>query len=358
VLAEPERPVAVAEVPIEVEVSVPVEQPPLAAPPQPVAELPPVVVPPRAPEPISPFPRWTREERPTFLLLGVDRRPNEQLARTDSILLANVDLARRRGTAISIPRDLVVSIPGYYADRVNAVYALGESEKRPGGGLGLLRETIERNFGVRIDHHVVVDFGCFRGAVDALGGVQIAVAERIYDPYYPTDDYGYKVVRFEPGPQWLNGERALEYARTRYGDTDFGRMRRQQQLLTALKVRSLQVQSLAVLPQVAGACRGMASDLSLFDLVALGASAREIRQSDITLRVIDERMAVPFVAPSGAAVLMPRWDEIHAMVRSTMPLGRPGLTAAGQRGAYGRPDEAAAWPRGSLPQASGRLKLE
>jgi LCP family protein required for cell wall assembly len=229
------RPVVavVAEPPIEVEAAVPLEEPPTPA--APVAAdppLPPPLIQPMLPQPINPFPRWTREERPTFLVLGIDRRPDEQLARTDSILLANVDLSGRRGTVISVPRDLVVSIPGYYADRINGVYALGESEKRPGGGLGLLRETIERNFGVRVDHHVVVDFSCFRGTVDALGGVQVSVPERIYDPYYPTEDYGYKVVRFEPGPQWLNGERALEYARTRYGDTDFGRMRRQQQLLT------------------------------------------------------------------------------------------------------------------------------
>jgi LCP family protein required for cell wall assembly len=277
--------------------------------------------------PFNPFPRWTREESTTFLLLGIDRRPDEQLYRTDTVVLLNVDLRTRRGTVLSIPRDLVVNIPGYYRDRINSVYALGEVEKRAGGGIGLLRETVERNFGVRVDHWAAVDFSCFRGAVDAVDGVYLTVPERIYDPYYPTDDYGYKLVVFEPGRQWLSGERALEYVRTRYGDTDFGRMRRQQQVLAALKEQALQVRSLGALPRVSGACSGMSSDLSLLDLVALGAQAREIRQSDIALRVIDERLAVPYMAPSGAWVLLPRWDEIRSMVRSAMPSASASVAA-------------------------------
>src|SRR5207248_1363802 len=181
-----------------------------------------------------------------------------------------------------------------------------------------LRETIERNFGITLNHYAVVDFNCFRGAVDALGGVTVDVPRLIYDPSYPTDDYGYMLVTFEPGRQWLDGERALEYARTRYGDTDFGRMRRQQQLLTALRDQALQVRSLTALPQATRACSGMASDLGVLDLVALGASAREISGSNISLKVIDEQMAVPYVAPSGASVLMPRWDLIRAMIRSAL----------------------------------------
>jgi LCP family protein required for cell wall assembly len=192
-------------------------------------------------------------------------------------------------------------------------------EKRPGGGLALLRSTIERNFGLPVHHFAAIDFNCFRGAVDALGGVTVTIPSRIYDPYYPTDDYGYKTVTFEPGRQWLDGERALEYARTRYGDTDFGRMRRQQQLLTALKEQALQVRTLSALPQAVRACGGISSDLNVIDLVALGSTARELRQSDIALKVIDERLAVPSIAPSGAAVLIPRWDAIRAMLRDAIP---------------------------------------
>lgn len=291
-----------------------VEPTPLAAP----APPPTAVLPRAAPTPVpsNPFPAWQREQSVSVLLLGVDRRPDEQLFRTDTIILANIDLRAQRAALISIPRDLLVNIPGYGYDRVNSAYALGEVE-RPGNGVRLLRSTIERNFGVAIEHYVLVDFNCFRGAVDAIGGVTVDVPAKIYDPTYPTDDYGTKLVVFEPGRQWMDGERALEYVRTRYGDTDFGRMRRQQQFLLALRDQALQIRNLGALPQVLRACSGMASDLGVFDLVALGAAARQIQPSAVALHVIDERLAIPTTAPSGAAVLQPRWPEIRALIRST-----------------------------------------
>ena len=321
-LGRPNPPPVVTPVPAAPIESPPIESPPIAGPPAAVLPPPPVVstpAPTPTPQPINPFPRWTREDSLNFLVVGIDRRTPDEIYRTDSVVLANVDLRAGRATLISIPRDLLVDIPGYGQDRINAAYGVGENEHRPGGGLALLRETVRRNFGVPVNHYAVVDFNCFRGAVDALGGVTLTVPQRIYDPHYPTDDYGYQVVTFEPGLQWMDGERALEYARTRYGDTDFGRMRRQQQLLEALREQALQVRSLAALPQAVGACSGMASDLNILDLVALGSAAREIKPSDISMRVIDERMATPYTTPLGAAVLLPRWDAIRAMVRASIP---------------------------------------
>jgi LCP family protein required for cell wall assembly len=310
-LPEPEPAVA------QVQTSEPLPPPPqLIAPPAP------------PPPPVNPFPRWTREESLNFLLLGVDRRLENEIYRTDSLVLANLDLRTRRGTVISIPRDLLVSVPGYGQERVNGVYALGETQRRPGGGLGLLRETLELNFGVPINHFAVVDFNCFRGTVDALGGVTLDVPSPIYDPHYPTEDFGYKLVTFEPGPQWMDGERALEFARSRYGDTDFGRMRRQQYLLAALRERALQIKSLAALPEAVRACGGMSSDLNVLELVALGSAARDIDESDITLKVIDEQLATPYVSATGASVLMPRWNEIRAMVRASFASNSASASAA------------------------------
>jgi LCP family protein required for cell wall assembly len=270
-------------------------------------------------EPAEPFPNWMLENSLNFLLVGVDRRAPGQVALTDTIMLGLVDLGARRATVISIPRDLVVRIPGFASDRINAAYALGETRRTPGGGPALLRATVEQNFRLPVHHHAVVDFGCFRGTIDALGGITVTVPRRIHDPRYPTDDYGYKVVTFEPGPQQLDSQRALEYARTRHADSDFGRMRRQQQVLTAIKEQALQVRSLSALPKVIEACRGLSSDLSLLQLVALGAAVREIQPSALAFRVIDERMTQPHRTRSGAAVLLPRWDRIHALLGQTSP---------------------------------------
>jgi LCP family protein required for cell wall assembly len=327
-------------VPTEVEVAIarPVVVADLPARPEPPAAVLPTAVLPVAvavasptplPQAVDPYPRWRLEDNLNFLLIGVDRRSPDEIYRTDTVMLANVDLRTRQATVISIPRDLVVSIPGFYQDRINSVYALGETEQGRGYGLKLLRDTVERNFGLRVHHYATVDFNCYRGVIDALGGVTVTVPERIYDPQYPTDDYGYKTVVFNPGVQRLNGERALEYARTRYSDSDFGRMRRQQQIVAALRERALQVGSLGVVTQVASSCGGMTSDLNLLELVSLGASMRDIRAADISFRVIDETMASRYIAPSGADVLLPRWESIRAMLKASLPTTTTSVSARG-----------------------------
>lgn len=288
------------------------------APPGPALPAPP---PPAAPPSLAgALPRWERGQQVNVLLLGLDRRSPQDLPRTDTVVLASFDLTARRGLLLSIPRDLVVNIPNYGPDRINTAYPVGEQYRLPGGGIKLVRETVERNFGLPIHHHVLVDFDCFRGVIDAAGGVRVEVPRRIVDPRYPTPDYGYKTVVFEPGVAWLDGDRALEYVRTRYGDTDFGRMRRQQQVIAAFREQAVRVGSLASLPQAINACRGMASDLNVIELVALGASLRDIRSSDVAFRTIDEQLAYPTIVASGASVLMPRWDAIRAMLRSSAPV--------------------------------------
>jgi LCP family protein required for cell wall assembly len=253
-----------------------------------------------------------------MLLVGTDRRPGEDLFRTDTLMLASLDLRDGRASLLSIPRDLVVTIPGYGNERVNAAFAIGET-RRPGAGVSLLRETINRNFGTQVDHHVLIDFACFRGTVDAIGGVSLDVPARLYDPHYPTDDYGHKPITFEPGRQHLDGQRALEYIRTRHADSDFGRMRRQQQFLLAFRQQALHPRNLGALPHVTQACSRMSSDLSLPELVSLGAAARGISPASISMQVIDERLVAPYTAPSGAQVLLPRWNEIRALVRAAAP---------------------------------------
>src|SRR5438270_672982 len=113
-------------------------------------------------------------------------------------LVGCVDLATHAAGVLSIPRDLVVDIPGYGRDRINTAYVYGELYGKA-GGMDTLKATVLRNFGVPIDHYAVVDFGCFRGLVDALGGVTVDIPKHIVDTQYPTDDYGTRRVEFLPG---------------------------------------------------------------------------------------------------------------------------------------------------------------
>ncbi|MFN0073291.1 MAG: LCP family protein [Chloroflexota bacterium] len=272
---------------------------------------------PRAPIDLTRLPRWSRGDVVSLMALGIDRRGSE-IPRSDTIILATIDMAAREARAISIPRDLLVDIPGLGPERINAAFAMGERE-RPGNGPQHARQAVERNFQIRIPHWIVIDFQCFRTAVDAIGGMFLDIPSGIIDESYPDESYGTMMVAFDPGFQWLNGERALQYARTRHGDSDFGRMRRQQQVLSALRTQLITIQHLPVLPSVLDGCRGFSSDLPLIDLVNLAFSARTIPESSIKLTVIDERMARPSVSPSGASVLIPSWEIIRPLVREAMP---------------------------------------
>jgi len=170
----------------------------------------------------------------TVLMLGVDRRPGETFpARADTVIVARIEPERRRIALLSLPRDLVVPIPGWGWSRINAASVYGELNPALGGGIALMRRTVGELFHVPIDYVVTVDFSGFVGAVDAIGGVTIDVPVELYDPEYPTMDYGYTVAHFLPGVQHMDGARALMYARTRHMDSDWERMKRQQAVILA-----------------------------------------------------------------------------------------------------------------------------
>jgi LCP family protein required for cell wall assembly len=113
----------------------------------------------------------------------------------------------------------------------------GDLNPQLGGGVELTRKTVSTLLGIPIDYVVQIDFQGFMGVIDSIGGVTITVEKEIYDPAYPTMDYGYTVAHFLPGVQQMDGETALMYARTRHSDSDFERLKRQQAVLLGVQER-------------------------------------------------------------------------------------------------------------------------
>jgi LCP family protein required for cell wall assembly len=172
-----------------------------------------------------------------ILVLGIDSRGAEGwVARADTVMLVGVQPKRLSVAALSIPRDLSVSVPNYGLQRINTVNTLGEMEQAGNGPL-LLSAALEQSMGVRPEGYVRLDFDAFVALVDAVGGVTIDVERELVDYNYPTEDYGVITVRFEPGSQHMDGARALIYARTRYSDDDYRRVERQQQVVGAVLAR-------------------------------------------------------------------------------------------------------------------------
>ncbi|WRZ61944.1 LCP family protein [Streptomyces sp. NBC_01294] len=181
-----------------------------------------------------------------ILLIGSDSRSGKDNAgygqdggtqRSDTTILLHLPEDRRSATAVSIPRDLMAEIPPCLradGSRTGERFAQFNWAFQWGGAACTIR-TVEKLTGIRIDHHMVIDFGGFKKMVDAVGGVEVCLKE-------PVDDAEAKL-RLAAGRQTLRGEQALGFVRARYslGDgSDTERMERQQQFLGSLvkKVQS------------------------------------------------------------------------------------------------------------------------
>lgn len=240
--------------------------------------------------------------RGTVLILGSDARPDElrrgEVGRTDTLLLLLADRATPRVAMVSIPRDLWVPIPGYGEERVNAAYELA--------GAQTAKQTLANALGVPVQRYAVIGLQGVRDVVDALGGVEITVERDIHDPTYPTDDYRPMEIFIPAGRQRMDGETALRYARTRYQDSDFGRIARQQRVLGAIRNAVLNPLNWPRLPGVlAAAQRSIKTDLTPLDLVAIGAAVvRDPGEPDRL--VLDGEFVEPYTGQGGAALLLPR----------------------------------------------------
>jgi LCP family protein required for cell wall assembly len=214
------------------------------------------------------------------LLIGVDERPDspEEGVRSDTLILARINGPGGWVSLLSIPRDTLVEIPGIGQTKINIAYGEGyvraEQLYGPGttpqqGGMALAAETVEsflvgHGRSTRIDYTAQVNFDGFVGIIDALGGITVDVPTYILDTAYPTDDFGYTTVEFQPGPQRMDGQTALIYARTRHADSDFGRAQRQQQVMRAI-VAELQARGwtgqLSALPDLLSSMEGQEGSL-------------------------------------------------------------------------------------------------
>ncbi len=168
-----------------------------------------------------------------ILLVGQDRRPGEGRQRSDAMILCTINKETKTLTMTSFLRDLYVSIPGYYNQRLNVAYPLG--------GFKTLNDTLSYNFGIRADHNIEVDFTGFEKIIDTLGGVNIRLTEKeaawMNSHGNPDMGVGGGEWDLKPGVNKLDGVQALAYSRIRKLDSDFNRTSRQRIVLMALLER-------------------------------------------------------------------------------------------------------------------------
>jgi LCP family protein required for cell wall assembly len=193
--------------------------------------------------------------------------------RSDVIMVLHLTADGRHAQVISIPRDSYVDVDGHGRTKINAAFSYG--------GPNLLGRTIEQNFHVHLTHMIVTDFGGFRGITEAIGGVQVYVPEDVVDDRTGT-------VSWHKGWQTIEGERALDYVRTRHGLArgDFDRVQRHLYFLRAVidrtRTTSVLANPLRVSKLVSEITSHVAMDNSLTDreVMKLATTGLHLRLGD------------------------------------------------------------------------------
>jgi LCP family protein required for cell wall assembly len=264
------------------------------------------------------------QETVNFLLIGSDRRPGGSF-RTDTMVIAILRPNDGQVSLISIPRDLWVYIPDWQNQRINTAYQHGISVGYPGGGPGLLKDTIQYNLGIRIDHTAMVEFDGFQRIVDTLGGVDVPVScpytdWRLIDPSLnPENENNWELYTTGPGLIHMDGDLALWYARSRQKSNDFDRGRRQQEVLRAIFSQALQAGTLKRIPELYNDLKDTVdTDLNLVDLLQLSLYAPKMTNADIRSYYIRPPYVTSWITDSGAYVLLPNEDALHQMLTEAL----------------------------------------
>ncbi len=262
---------------------------------------------------------WDGKERFTVLVMGMDVRPGEfgSSIRTDTMILISLDPQTDRVGILSIPRDLYVEIPGYGLQRINYAYQAGELEG-PGGGPRLAMQTVQYNFGIRVNEYVMVNFETFIRVIDLIGGIHINVPYAINDPTYPDMNYGYEPFYIEAGWQQLDGETALKYARSRHSSDDIDRNKRQQQVLYAIRDKVLTANKIPELAPRAFSIwaelqDGIKTGLSLDQILQLAWWVKDIPSENYNNAVVGWEYVIPW-RYQGMDILIPDRDKIGPLM--------------------------------------------
>ncbi|MCF2532686.1 LCP family protein [Yinghuangia soli] len=275
--------------------------------------------------------------------------------RSDTTLLVHLSADRKRAVVMSIPRDILVTVPpcvlrsGSKSEErtrqmFNSAYELG--------GAACTRNTLERMTGMRIDHHIIVDFSGFKGMVDAVGGVEICLPQAVQDKTGK--------ISLAAGQRKVGGKEALDFVRLRHDEaiggngSDLGRIKRQQAFIASLAKQITSSKVLLNPARLFNLADAMTKSIradegldSVKALVDLARSVQGIKSSEITF------VTVPvFDSPTDKnrlELIQPDAKRLFQAINTDEPISgrKPGAASA--------PVQAGAAPVGKpgTPAASG-----
>ncbi|MCK5017676.1 MAG: LCP family protein, partial [Candidatus Peribacteraceae bacterium] len=237
---------------------------------------------------------------------------------------ASLDPNKTKSTVlISIPRDVYFlgtekmgkgKINSFYRDYKSYLkFNEGlESEEASIEAIRELKNEIGRKLGLEMHHAVKINFTAFTEAVDALGGIDIEVPETIVDTEYPNNEYGYETFEIREGPNHLDGETALKYARSRHSTSDFSRSARQQQLISAIGRKAKEGGGISnpsfITSMLTNLSSNVESTMTLRELIGLAEMGKKLNKDNIISIQLNDRNALydGFVEPGGFLYTPPR----------------------------------------------------
>jgi LCP family protein required for cell wall assembly len=263
-------------------------------------------------EPTAALNQELLNSRLTVLLVGLDlnaeRRAPGVAGNTDALMLASVSADQSQVVLVSLPRDTVdVPLPdgSAWSAKINGLLAERGIEGLV-GAMGML-------YGVPIDGYVMIDMDDFATLVDAVDGVTVSPPEPLSDPPIGLD--------LQPGEQELDAPTALSYVRTRI-DQDYGRMGRQQEVITNLVARLVDRETDVDLSQLLNGIDSLETDLPLDDLRTLVEIARRVQNASVERVLVEPPDMIVLEGDLGDGrgyVLVPSVEAIRDAVTALIP---------------------------------------
>ena len=281
-----------------------------------------------------------------ILLVGIDERPEwtaTELVRSDSILILHISMMHDQMYLMTLPRDLLVSIPPNPAtkfaggkEKINAAYAFGnQNGGGRQGGVKLLARTITGFTGIKFNAAAIIDFGGFQAVTEQLGGVDMCIDQRVESRHIGFDKAGHPLTPYvgvdgdrrdprstpevyEPGCKHLKAWQALDYVRQRKGlpNGDYDRQRHQQQFLKAL-LKEAKKQGVTSNPAKAAQImssvgKALTVDTNGVDLVDWAFTMRNVTDNDMVMIKTNAGKITPIDVP-GVGSCEQLSDESKAM---------------------------------------------
>lgn len=240
-------------------------------------------------------------EPQNILVMGLDKRPEGDSevegTRADTIMLVRVYPDTGRIKVLSIPRDLLVEIEPGVQDKINASYAYD--------GVPGTISAVENLAGVYVDHYGIIDFESFEEVINSLGGVRLDPNESILPPQWEIGE----------GVQRLNGRQTLIYARLRSTENgDLDRIKRQQEILAALRSQALKWRSVKKFPEIIRALtENIETDMGVTEIASLGRAVGEHGRG--ALMTSSQLKGTPETLDNGSAVLVPDGEANSEILR-------------------------------------------